>query len=83
MNIKETIESLYLTNTNYSEPIQAINQAESLKSLSTDLYIDAKRFVPHIPSHQYPGQAVVCEMYLEGGVRAVEIGSVMFGKNEW
>jgi hypothetical protein len=45
MNIKETIESLYLTNTNYSDPSQAINQAESLKSLSTDLYTDAKRFI--------------------------------------
>lgn len=44
------------------------------------IYIDAKRFVPNIPPHQYPGQAIVCELYIEGGVRAVEIGSVMFGK---
>jgi tryptophanase len=44
------------------------------------IYIDAKRFLPNIPSHQYPGQSIVCEMYLEGGIRAVEIGSVMFGK---
>lgn len=44
------------------------------------IYIDAKRFTPHIPSEQYPGQSIVCELYLEGGVRAVEIGSVMFGK---
>lgn len=44
------------------------------------IYLDAKRFVPHIPPSQYPGQAVVCELYVEGGVRAVEIGSVMFGK---
>lgn len=44
------------------------------------IYIDAKRFTPHIPPEQYPGQSIVCELYLEGGVRAVEIGSVMFGK---
>lgn len=45
------------------------------------IYIDAKRFLPDIPAHQYPGQAIVCELYLEGGVRGVEIGSVMFGKS--
>ena len=44
------------------------------------IYIDAKRFAPHIPPEQYPGQSIVCELYLEGGIRAVEIGSVMFGK---
>lgn len=44
------------------------------------IYIDAKRFLPHIPPHQYPGQSIVCELYLAGGVRSVEIGSVMFGK---
>ncbi len=44
------------------------------------IYIDAKRFAPQIPPHQYPGQSIVCELYLEGGIRAVEIGSVMFGK---
>ncbi|MCX7797657.1 MAG: tryptophanase [Melioribacter sp.] len=44
------------------------------------IYIDAKRFVPHIPPEQYPGQSIVCELYIEGGIRTVEIGSVMFGK---
>ncbi|MBX7151724.1 tryptophanase [bacterium] len=44
------------------------------------VYIDAKAFYPNIPVEQYPGQALVCELYLKGGVRAVEIGSVMFGK---
>jgi tryptophanase len=44
------------------------------------IYIDANRFLPDIPSDQYPGQSIVCELYIEGGIRAVEIGSVMFGK---
>ncbi|MCZ7609107.1 MAG: tryptophanase [Ignavibacterium sp.] len=44
------------------------------------IYIDAKRFLPDIPAEQFPGQSIVVELYLEGGIRAVEIGSVMFGK---
>ncbi len=46
------------------------------------IYIDAKRFLPHVPPHEYPGQSIVCELYIEGGIRSVEIGSVMFGKND-
>ncbi len=44
------------------------------------IYLNAKKFVSHIPPHQYPGQSVVCELYIHGGIRAVEIGSVMFGR---
>ncbi|NWF90867.1 MAG: tryptophanase [Ignavibacteriaceae bacterium] len=44
------------------------------------IYIDAKRFLPNIPPEQFPGQSIVIELYTEGGIRAVEIGSVMFGK---
>ena len=43
------------------------------------VYIDAKALYPHIPPHEYPGQALVCELYRLGGIRSVEIGSVMFG----
>jgi tryptophanase len=44
------------------------------------IYIDAKRFLPDVPPEQFPGQSITCELYIEGGIRAVEIGSVMFGK---
>jgi tryptophanase len=44
------------------------------------VYVDARAFAPHIPASQYPGQALTIALYLEGGIRAVEIGGVMFGK---
>jgi tryptophanase len=44
------------------------------------IYMDAKGFLPHIPVEQFPAQAVVVELYRVGGIRAVEIGSIMFGK---
>jgi tyrosine phenol-lyase len=44
------------------------------------IYIDAKRFLPRIPPEQFPGQSLVCALYIEGGIRAVEIGSLMFGR---
>jgi tryptophanase len=43
------------------------------------IYIDGKAFCPHIPAEQFPAQALVCALYRHGGIRAVEIGSVMFG----
>jgi tyrosine phenol-lyase len=44
------------------------------------IYLNAKKFLPHIPVEQYPGQALSIELFLSGGIRSVEIGSVMFGK---
>jgi tryptophanase len=44
------------------------------------VYIDAKEFLTHIPVEQYPGQALVGALYIHGGIRSVEIGSLMFGK---
>jgi tryptophanase len=44
------------------------------------IYLDAARFCPHIPASQFPAQAINVALYLDGGVRAVEIGSLMFGR---
>ena len=43
------------------------------------IYIDAKTFLNHISVDQFPGQALACELFLEGGIRTSEIGSLMFG----
>jgi tryptophanase len=46
------------------------------------IYLDAKRFLPHVPPRELPGQSLVAALYLHGGVRAVEVGTVMFGRRD-
>jgi tryptophanase len=46
------------------------------------IYIDAAAFFPQIPPRELPGQALVVELYREAGIRAVEIGTVMFGRRD-
>ena len=72
-----------------------INQSAELAKQLTDvgvpmvlpagahaLYLDAKRFAPHIEPQHFPGQSIACEIYRVGGIRTCEIGSLMFGKEE-
>jgi len=44
------------------------------------LYLDAAALLPHIPAHEYPAQSLSVALYQEGGIRSVEIGTVMFGR---
>ena len=44
------------------------------------IYIDAGAFLPHVPPLELPGQSLVAELFLEGGIRGVEVGTVMFGR---
>lgn len=46
------------------------------------VYIDAAAFCAHIPPEQFPGQALVCALYRQAGIRAVEVGSVMFARTD-
>ncbi len=46
------------------------------------IFIDAGKLLPHIPGDEFPGQALTTAFYLEGGIRVVEIGSLMFGEED-
>jgi tryptophanase len=46
------------------------------------VYLDAAAFLPHLAVEAFPGQALACALYLEGGIRSCEIGSVMFGRRD-
>jgi tryptophanase len=45
------------------------------------VFVDARKFLPHVPPAEFPAQALACALYVEGGVRACEIGSLMFARD--
>lgn len=47
------------------------------------VYLDAREFYPHLSSLELPGQVLVSQLYLEGGIRSCEVGTVMFGRRNW
>lgn len=85
VGLEEVLNEDYLTyriaETNYlGKHLEEIGFPIVLPPGAHAIYIDAKATLPHIHPSQYPGQALVSELYLVGGIRGVEIGSVMFGK---
>jgi tryptophanase len=46
------------------------------------VYVDAKEFLPHLPQRQFPGQVTAVELYVEAGVRSVELGAVAFARKD-
>ena len=62
------------------EKLQAAGVPLILPTGGHAVYLDAKNFLPHIPASELPGVALANALYIEGGIRGVEIGSLMFGK---
>lgn len=84
VGLREALDSDYLRyrirSIEYlAEKLDAVDIPVVKPSGGHALYIDARAMLPHIPALAYPAWALGCALYLEGGIRAVEIGSVMFG----
>ena len=65
-----------------SEHLESVGVPTVLPPGGHAVYVDAKRMLPHIPAEQFPGLSLVVALYRHAGVRAVEIGGVMFGKHD-
>jgi tryptophanase len=84
VGLKEALNEDYLEyRTGQIEYFGTILQAAGLAIVTPTgghaIFADAGKLLPHIPPGQFPGQALTVELYRRGGIRAVEIGSLMFG----
>jgi tryptophanase len=84
--LKEIIDEDYLayrlrTSAYVAERLEALGVPTVKPSGGHAIFINAKKFLAHIPPLQYPGQSLAVAMYVEGGIRACEIGTVMFGQH--
>ena len=66
----------------FAEKLQAGGVPMILPSGGHAIYLDAAAFLDHLPREQFPGQVLANELFLAGGIRSVEIGTVMFGKRD-
>lgn len=84
--LKEVVDEDYLryrirTNAYVTERLDALGVPVVKPAGGHAVFIDARRFLPHIPPLSYPGQAVAVALYEVGGIRGCEIGTVMFGRH--
>jgi len=85
VGLKEIVDEEYLryrlrTNEYIGERLLALEVPIVRPVGGHAVFIDARRFLPHIPPRQYPGQALAVALYEYGGIRSCEIGTVMFGQ---
>lgn len=85
VGLQETLDERYLeyrvaTIRYLADALDAIGVRVVKPSGGHAVYVDAQHFYPHLPADRFPAQALVCELYEKGGIRGVEIGSVMFGR---
>jgi tryptophanase len=84
--LKEIVDEDYLayrlrTSSYVAERLEALGVPTVKPSGGHAIFINARKFLPHIPPLQFPGQSLAVALYVEGGIRSCEIGSVMFGKH--
>jgi tryptophanase len=82
--LKEIVDEDYLayrlrTAAYIAERLDALGVPTVKPSGGHAIFVDARKFLPHIPPLEYPGQSLAVALYVEGGIRSCEIGTVMFG----
>ena len=84
--LKEVVDEDYLryrlrTNEYIVERLDALGVPVLKPAGGHAVFVDARRWLPHIPPLRYPGHSLACALYETGGIRSTEIGTVMFGRH--